>query len=333
MRRMRARSGFAFLALLLTAWGCSANDRAAPAGESGQAEATLPAWADREAKAAILSFVDRVTDASGPDFVPASERIAVFDNDGTLWAEKPLYFQLFLALDRVPVVAAERPELMESALIRAIVEGDQARIAAMDHHDIFEVATATHSGITVAEFQQAVRDWLQSARHPRFDRRYDELLYQPMLELLDYLRTNDFRVFIVSGGGIDFIRVFAETAYGIPPEQVVGSSTSGEFELREDGGVIVKGPDIASVNDRAVKPVNINLHIGRKPILAFGQLGWRPPDAPVHGLRGRAPSGADPTTRRPGPRVAVRSGVECRPSRRGAGRRGGARLDRGFDEG
>ena len=271
MSRMRARSGFAFLALLLTAWGCTANDRAAPAGESGQTEATLPAWADGEAKAAILSFVDRVTDASGPDFVPASERIAVFDNDGTLWCEQPIYFQAAFALDRVKAMAAQHPEWKQQQPFKAFLSGDKKALAEQGEKALLTLVAAAHSGMSTDEFAKSVADWLAIAKHPRFNRPYNELIYQPMVELLAYLRTNGFKTFIVSGGGVEFMRVWAERAYGIPPEQVVGSTGVTKYQLDATGRAsLLKTAKVQFIDDGPGKPAGINMMIGRRPIFAFG---------------------------------------------------------------
>jgi phosphoglycolate phosphatase-like HAD superfamily hydrolase len=230
----------------------------------------LPSWRDGEAKAAITGFVEAVTDAAGPDFVPVPERIAVFDNDGTLWLEQPVYTQLVYALDRVRALAAERPEWAEDEIMRAAAEGDLATVAAGGEAALARIVMASHAGMTTDEFNDAVADWLASARHPRFERPYTELVYQPMLELLDYLRAHDFQTFIVTGGGIDFVRVFAEAVYGIPPEQVVGSSIKVAYEVRDDGPAIVKLPELDFIDDKAGKPVAIHKFIGRRPILAFG---------------------------------------------------------------
>ncbi len=230
----------------------------------------LPSWNEGETRRAIIDFVARVTDEASPDFVPVAERIAVFDNDGTLWSEMPFYFQLQFALDRVKAVADEHPEWRETQPFQAILEDDREAMAAFELHDVVEVAIAAHSGLTTDEFDAIVDDWMATARHPRYGVAYDELIYQPMLELLDYLRAHDFKTFIVSGGGMDFLRTFAEEAYGIPPEQVMGSS--GGLEFRMDDGVptLYKLPEINFVDDKAGKPVGILRFKGRRPIFAAG---------------------------------------------------------------
>ncbi len=230
----------------------------------------LPSWNDGPAKQSITDFVDRVTDPASPDFVPEPERIAVFDNDGTLWAEQPLYFQLLFALDRVRALADERPEWQGRQPFQAIVEDDREALGRLTLHDVVQVVMATHAGLTVDEFNRHVADWLETARHPRFNQPFHHLTYQPMREVLDYLRANGFKTFIVSGGGMDFIRVFAEEVYGIPPEQVIGSMGQTAFEVWDEGPVLVKQPEISFVDDKAGKPVGIHRFIGRRPIAAFG---------------------------------------------------------------
>ncbi|MEZ5832624.1 MAG: HAD family hydrolase [Dongiaceae bacterium] len=229
----------------------------------------LPSWREGPAKAAILDFVARVT-SGGADFVPPEQRIAVFDNDGTLWAEQPVYFQLAFALDRIKVLAPQHPEWKDTEPFKSVLAGDQKGLAAAGEKGLLEIVAATHSGITTDEFSSIVADWLSTARHPRFNRLYDELVYQPQLELLNYLRSNGFKTFIVSGGGVEFMRVFAEKVYGIPPEQVVGSSGVVTFELRDGSPVLVKQPKVEFIDDGPGKPVGINRFIGRRPILAFG---------------------------------------------------------------
>jgi len=230
----------------------------------------LPSWNDGPAKAAILSFVEQVTEAGGPHYVPPPERIAVFDNDGTLWAEQPMYFQLIYAFNYVKTLASRNPGWAESRVLRAAMVGDVAEVLRNGQQGVMQVVMASHSGMTVDQLQASVRDWLAEARHPTTGRPYTAMVYQPMLELLTYLRAEGFKTFIVSGGGIDFIRVFAEEVYGIPPEQVIGSSLAAEFVETAEGAVIRKLPELNFVDDKAGKPVAINLHIGRRPIAAFG---------------------------------------------------------------
>ena len=230
----------------------------------------LPSWNDGPAKAAILSFVEQVTEAGGEHYVPPPERIAVFDNDGTLWAEQPMYFQLIYAFNYVKTLAPRNPGWAESRVLRAAMVGDVAEVLRNGQQGVMQVVMASHAGMTVDQLQASVRDWLAEARHPTTGRRYTAMVYQPMLELLAYLRGEGFKTFIVSGGGIDFLRVFSEEVYGIPPEQVIGSSLAAEFVETAEGAVIRKLPELNFVDDKAGKPVAINLHIGRRPIAAFG---------------------------------------------------------------
>ncbi len=230
----------------------------------------LPSWNDGAAKARILEFVQAVTVAGTPTFVPPAERIAVFDNDGTLWSEQPAYFQLLFALDRIKALAPKHPEWKTKQPFKAALEGDMKALAASGEHGLLELVMATHAGNTTQEFESIVKDWLATARHPRFKRPYIELVYQPMLELLAYLRSNGFKTFIVSGGGIEFMRPWVEQVYGVPPEQVVGSSVKVKYEVREGKPALVRLPAINFIDDKAGKPVGIHYHIGRRPIAAFG---------------------------------------------------------------
>ena len=230
----------------------------------------LPSWNDGEVKQAIVKFVQSVTDRSSAQYVAPEVRIATFDNDGTLWSEQPNYFQGIFAFERVQALAPKHPEWKTKQPFKGILENDMKAVAATGEKGIAEVVAVTHSGMTTDEFAQTVKDWLAQAKHPRFNRGYSELVYQPMLELLAYLRANGFKTYIVSGGGIDFMRVFTEQVYGIPPEQVVGSVGETRLEMRNGKPVLVKLPKINLVDDKAGKPVGIQRFIGRRPILAFG---------------------------------------------------------------
>jgi phosphoglycolate phosphatase-like HAD superfamily hydrolase len=230
----------------------------------------LPSWNEGAAKKAIVSFVEQVTRQGSPSFVPLAERIAVFDNDGTLWAEQPMYFQLIFALDRVKALAPQHPEWKDKEPFASLLKGDLKSALAGGEPAIFQIVMATHAGVTTEEFEKIVRDWIATAKHPKTGRLYSEMVYRPMVELLRYLRANGFKTFIVSGGGTDFMRVFSERVYGIPPEQVIGSSGKLKFELRDGKPVLVKLPEIDLIDDRDGKPVGIQKHIGRRPILAFG---------------------------------------------------------------
>jgi phosphoserine phosphatase len=230
----------------------------------------LPSWNDGPAKQSLVKFVQVVTDPASPQHVPPGARIAVFDNDGTLWSEQPMYFQAFFAFDRVKTLAPKHPEWKTRQPFKGILENDMKAVAAAGEKGLVEVVMATHAGMTTDEFERIVKDWLAQAKHPRFQRPYTELVYQPMLELLAYLRASGFKTYIVSGGGVDFMRVFTESVYGIPPEQVVGSVIETKLEVRDGKPVLVRLPRINLVDDKAGKPVGIHRFIGRRPILAFG---------------------------------------------------------------
>jgi haloacid dehalogenase-like hydrolase len=242
----------------------------ASAHAQSAADDPLPSWNDGASKRAIVDFVTRVTKDGGPDFVPVADRIATIDNDGTLWCEQPMYAQAFFAFDRVKQLAATNPELKVKEPYRAILEGDRSAMAQFGEKEIVALLAATHAGMTTDEFDRLARTWLDSARHPRFHHLFKECVFKPQLELLVYLRANRFKTFIVSGGGIEFLRDFAEGTYGVPPEQVIGSSTKTRFEVRDGKAVLIKLPELNSIDDKQGKPININLHIGRRPILAFG---------------------------------------------------------------
>ena len=281
--RVRVGSGRLLLAVLsvlvvLSACGGSAVEQPAAEGEApGRAETMaaggaepLPSWVDGAARKAMFDFVARVTDPASPDFVPGPERIAVFDNDGCLWSEKPIYFQLLFAIDKVKALAPEHPEWKNQQPFQAVLEGDMEALAASGEHGVAELVMASHAGMTTVEFEAIVEDWLSTARHPELDRPYTELVFQPMLEVLEYLRFNGFKTFITSGGGIEFMRPWVEEVYGIPPEQVVGSSIKVEYEVRDGEPVLVRLPELDFIDDKAGKPVGIHKFIGRRPIAAFG---------------------------------------------------------------
>jgi phosphoglycolate phosphatase-like HAD superfamily hydrolase len=230
----------------------------------------LPSWNDGESKQAILDFVVRVTDPAGPDFVPEPERIATFDNDGTLWSERPVYFQLLFAIDRIKALAPEHPEWTTQQPFKAVLEDDMEALVAAGKPGLIELVMASHTGMTTGEFEAIVLDWVETAKHPTTGRAYTEMVYQPMLELLEYLRNNGFKTYIVSGGGIEFMRPWVEGGYGIPPEQVIGSSIRTAYEVREGEPVLVRLPEFDFINDKEGKPVGINSHVGRRPIAAFG---------------------------------------------------------------
>jgi len=273
MRSPSARSPLTVAALILLGCG-QGNQQPSPGDADSSSEARntpgLPSWNDGSTKDAIVEFVARVTDPNSPDFVPEAERIATFDNDGNLWSERPVYFQLLFAADRVRELAPDHPEWADTQPFKGVLEGDLEAVAATGHHGLLELVMATHAGMTTVEFEEIVKDWLATARHPELDRPYTELVYQPMLELLDYLRAHGFKTFITSGGGIEFMRPWVEGVYGIPPEQVVGSSIKVEFQDREGGPVLVRLPEIDFNDDKEGKPIGIHKFIGRRPIAAFG---------------------------------------------------------------
>lgn len=230
----------------------------------------LPSWNDTEPKKAIVAFVEKVTMQGSADFVPVPERIATFDNDGTLWAEQPIYFQLAFVLDRIKVMAPQHPEWKTKEPFASVLKGNLKGVMASGEKGVVALLAATHAGMTTDEFEQAVNDWAVNAKHPKTGKPYTEMVYQPMLEVLGYLRDNGFKTFIVSGGGIEFMRPWVERVYGIPPEQVVGSSGGLKFEMRGNVPVIVKLPTLVLNDDKEGKPVGIQRHIGRRPIAAFG---------------------------------------------------------------
>jgi phosphoglycolate phosphatase-like HAD superfamily hydrolase len=234
------------------------------------AQDTLPSWNDTVPKKAIVAFVEKVTKEGSADFVPPGERVATFDNDGTLWCEKPMPVQLFFVLDRVKALAPQHPEWKTKEPFASILKGDLKTAAAGGERGLLELVMATHTGMTTMEFEQIVKDWIATAKHPKTGQPYTKCVYQPMLELLAYLRAKGFKTFVVSGGGVEFMRVFASEAYGIPPEQVVGSSVKTKFELRDGQPVLVRLPELNFNDDKGGKPVGINEHIGRRPIAAFG---------------------------------------------------------------
>ncbi|MCB1486952.1 MAG: haloacid dehalogenase-like hydrolase [Bauldia sp.] len=236
-------------------------------------EDPLPSWNDGATKQAIIKFVETVTDESNPDYVPPPERIATFDNDGTLWVEHPMYTQLAFALDRVKEMAPDHPEWKTTQPFQAVLEGDMETLGKSGEKGLMEIIGATHAGMSTAEFEKITTDWIAKAKHPKFDKVYTDLVYQPMLEVQDYLRANGFKTFIVSGGGIEFMRPWTEKVYGIPPEQVVGSSIETEFKVVDGKPVLMRTAKVGFIDDKEGKPVGINSHIGRRPIAAFGNSG------------------------------------------------------------
>ena len=230
----------------------------------------LPSWNDTAAKRAIIEFVKKTTEKGSPDFVPPAKRIATFDNDGTLWSEQPIYFQALFIVDRIKQLAPQHPDWKNEEPFASVLNGDLQGAFAGGERALVELAMVTHADTTTDEFSKIVNDWIASAKHPKTGRLYTEMVYQPMLELLDYLRAEGFKTFIVSGGGIEFMRPWTEHVYGIPPEQVIGSSIKTKYEIRDGEPVLNRLPELNFIDDKAGKPVGINQHIGRRPIMAFG---------------------------------------------------------------
>jgi len=234
------------------------------------AQDLLPSWNDGNAKKSITSFVEKVTDPKSKSYVKPEERIAVFDNDGTLWSEQPIYFQLIFAIDRVKALAKDHPEWKTEQPFKAVLENDKEALVKSGKEGLFKLIMASHAGMTTVEFEEIVRKWITTAKHPKFKKLYTELVYQPMLELLTYLRANEFKTYIVSGGGIEFMRPWTEQVYGIPPEQVVGSSIKTKLEFVDGNPVLIRQAQLDFLDDKEGKPIAINKHIGRRPIAAFG---------------------------------------------------------------
>jgi phosphoserine phosphatase len=259
------------LAVCCASLGCRQSGPSQPAASQSTQTDPLPSWNEGPAKKAIVDFVARVTKEGGADFVPVAERIATFDNDGTLWSEQPIYFQFAYALDRVKAMSPQHPEWKTKQPFKAVLDGDMKALVASGEKGLVELFMATHTGMTTDEFHKTVADWLATARHPRFKRPYTELVFQPMLEVLAYLRANSFKTYIVSGGTVEFMRPWTERIYGIPPEQVVGTSFVTRFEMGKGGNpVLFREPKIDFIDDGPGKPVGIQKFIGRRPILAFG---------------------------------------------------------------
>ncbi|MEE4380117.1 MAG: HAD family hydrolase [Candidatus Competibacteraceae bacterium] len=255
MRLISLRAIALFILLVVTQWAIAD---------------PLPSWNDGAAKTAIQEFVTAVTDKDGPDYVPPAERIATFDNDGNLWIEQPLYVQLVFAMDRIKALAPQHPEWKDQQPFKAVLDDDMEALTKSGEKGLLELVMASHAGNTTEEFAATVTDWLATAKHPKFERPYTELVYQPMLELLTYLRGNGFKTYIASGGGIEFMRPWVEQVYGIPPEQVIGSSIKTKYQVHGGKPVLVRLPEVNFIDDKAGKPVGINQHIGRRPIAAFG---------------------------------------------------------------
>jgi phosphoserine phosphatase len=251
---------------------CTSNTETSENNTSKNTDITdpLPSWNEGNTKQSIVSYIADVTNEESKNFIPVSNRIATFDNDGNLWSEQPAYFQLFFAMDRIKALAPAHPEWKSQQPYKAVLEGDMKELAKYGEHGLLKLVMASHAGMTTEEFETIVTDWLGNARHPRFDKPYTDLVYQPMLELLQYLRAHDFKTFIVSGGGIEFMRPWVEEVYGIPPDQVVGSSIKTEFDYNNGNPVIRRLAEIDFIDDKAGKPIGIHKFIGKKPVFASG---------------------------------------------------------------
>lgn len=270
--KMRKLSGLTFVLFLLLA-ACQELPKEIQIESEAVFIDPLPSWNDGKTKEAIISFVNTVTDKNSPDFVKPADRVATFDNDGTLWSEQPMYFQLIFALERVKILAPEHPEWKTTQPFKAVLENDLESLKASGVNGLLEIVAATHAGMSTDDFEQIVNDWIATAKHPdpRFkDRLFTQMIFKPMLELMDYLRANDFKVYIVSGGGIEFMRPWTERVYGVPPAQVVGSSIKVKYEYNDGKPILMREAAINFIDDKEGKPVGINEHIGKKPILAFG---------------------------------------------------------------
>jgi len=265
MKQIRNINFIAIVSVLISLISCSDSSQIIETGTD-----PLPSWNQGATKDAIVEFVRDVSDEQSQNFVPVKDRVAVFDNDGNLWSEQPAYFQLFFTIDEVKAMAPEHPEWQHTQPYQSVLEDDMSTLATYGEHGLIELVMATHAGNSTEEFESMVADWLATAKHPRFDRPYTDLVYQPMLELLDYLRANDFKVFIVSGGGIDFMRVWVEEVYGVPRDQVIGSSIKTEFVMEDGHGEIRRLGEMDFIDDKEGKPVGINRFIGRRPIFCSG---------------------------------------------------------------
>lgn len=260
-----------FVLTALIAASCSNPDQGAvETSQESSAMDPLPSWTDGKSKDVIVQYVEEISDEASGNFIPVAERIAVFDNDGTLWSEQPLYFQLFFAFDRMRFIAPEHPEWSQTQPYQAVLENDMETLMGYGVNGLLQIAMATHTGMTTDEFDESVRVWIDTARHPQKDVPYTDLIYQPMQELIDYLEANDFKVFIVSGGGIDFMRVWVEEVYGLPRDQVVGTSIKKEYDYNNGEPFIRRLAEIDLIDDKGGKPVGIDRYIGRKPVFSAG---------------------------------------------------------------
>lgn len=271
-----------FIALtFLTTFGCNEPSQKDP-GQAVSSEAIdpLPSWNEGATKDAITDFVQKATEVGGAGFIPEADRIATFDNDGNLWSEQPMYFQFFFAIDRVKKLAPDHPEWSTQQPFKAVLEDDMETVLSYGEHGLLELVMASHAGMSTDDFEKIVKDWMLTSNHPRFNRPYNQLIYQPMVELLEYLRANSFKTFIVSGGGVEFMRAWTEEAYGIPPDQVIGSSIKTELDTIDGQLVVMRLPEIDFIDDKSGKPVGISKYIGKRPVFASGNS-----DGDLHMIR------------------------------------------------
>ena len=267
---LRRITTLSYLLITLVLMSCNtATKEAAPSTPLSVAD-PLPSWNEGEVKNSITAFVKKVTDSTSADFIPVKDRIATFDNDGTLWSEQPLYFQFFFVIDRIKALAPQHPEWKTKEPFKSVLAGDMKKALASGEKGIAAMFIATHAGMTEEEFDAIVNEWVKNGKHPKTKKGFTQMVYQPMLELMEYLRAHEFKTFIVSGGGIDFMRPWAEEVYGIPPQQVVGSSLKVKYEVKGDKPVITRLPEVDFIDDKAGKPVGIHQHIGKRPVFAAG---------------------------------------------------------------
>lgn len=272
MKQFRLIDFFTFTLLTFFIYSC---DTGNSKGQSENPETItnqdpLPSWNDGQTKNAIVNYVKMVTEAGSPDFIPVKDRIATFDNDGNLWSEQPAYFQLFFAIDRVKAMAGDHPEWTTKQPFKAVLDNDMTELAKQGEHGLLQLVMATHAGNTTEEFDADVKDWIKTAMHPTKNVTYDQLVYQPMLELLDYLRAHNFKTYVVSGGGVDFMRAFVTEIYGIPEEQIIGSRIKTAYEYNDGNPVIKRLPELDFIDDKEGKPLNIQKIIGKKPVFSSG---------------------------------------------------------------
>ena len=266
------KSNLLLILLLVFAFGCTPTTQQEDNVDNKETVVTdpLPSWNEGATKQSIIDFVAKTTKEGSTDFIPVADRIACFDNDGNLWSEQPMYFQLAFAIDRIKAMAPDHPEWKEKQPFKALLEGDLKTALAGGEHAILKIVMTTHAGMTTEAFNETVKDWINTTKHPKTGKPYNEMIYQPMVELLDYLRKNDYKTFIVSGGGVDFMRVWAEEAYGIPPDQIIGSSGKVKYEVKDGQPQMVKLPELNFIDDKAGKPVGIHQYIGKRPVFASG---------------------------------------------------------------